>query len=110
MMKEGSFEVFDSNGAWSALFGKPLLGKFRAVHDYDTDTVKIPNQDGWTELQNCYQCQNSSPSPQPMEHNIEPEQVLKIEQEQNEGQMAETPQIQNTTSADPKTSEQLETQ
>jgi hypothetical protein len=52
----GTFEVFDSNGAWIALFGKPLLTKFKAVHDYDLDIVQIPNSsDNWTELQNQHQ-------------------------------------------------------
>jgi RNase H-like domain found in reverse transcriptase/Reverse transcriptase (RNA-dependent DNA polymerase) len=50
----GTFEVFNSSGAWSALFGKPLLRKFKAVHDYDPDTVRIPNGNSWTELQNQY--------------------------------------------------------
>ncbi|KAF8228480.1 hypothetical protein L208DRAFT_1189640, partial [Tricholoma matsutake] len=48
----GTFEVFSSSGAWSALFGKPLLRKFKAVHDYDPNTVRIPNGDNWTKLQN----------------------------------------------------------
>jgi hypothetical protein len=52
----GTFEVFDSNGAWSVLFEKPLLKKFKAVHNYDSDIVKIPNSSGnWIELQNQYQ-------------------------------------------------------
>ena len=37
----GTFEVFDSNRAWLVLFGKPLLKKFKAVHDYDSDIVRI---------------------------------------------------------------------
>jgi len=49
---EGTFQVFDSNGAWSALFGKPLLKKFKAVHEYDLDTIKIPREDSWVELKN----------------------------------------------------------
>lgn len=40
--KEGTFEVFDSNGAWFALFRKLLLKTFVAVHDYDLDKVSIP--------------------------------------------------------------------
>jgi hypothetical protein len=52
----GTFEVFDSNGAWVVLFGKPLLKTFKAVHDYDLDIVRIPNGDNsWTELQNQHQ-------------------------------------------------------
>ncbi|KIM92457.1 hypothetical protein PILCRDRAFT_57292, partial [Piloderma croceum F 1598] len=37
----GSFEVFPSGGGWSLLFGKPLLRAFKAVHDYENDTLKI---------------------------------------------------------------------
>lgn len=48
----GAFEVFDSNGAWSVLFGKPLLKTFKAIHDYDSDIVRIPKGDSWTELKN----------------------------------------------------------
>ena len=50
--KEGTFEVFDHNGAWLALFGKPLLKVFKAVHDYDLDIVKIPKGDDSVQLQN----------------------------------------------------------
>jgi hypothetical protein len=39
---EGSFEVFPSGGGWSLLFGKLLLEKLKAIHDYETDTLKIP--------------------------------------------------------------------
>ncbi|KAJ7614256.1 hypothetical protein DFH06DRAFT_919038, partial [Mycena polygramma] len=38
-MREGEFEVFDSNGAWALLFGKPLLEAFEAVHDYKADVL-----------------------------------------------------------------------
>ncbi|KAF8219273.1 hypothetical protein L208DRAFT_1341875, partial [Tricholoma matsutake] len=47
-----TFGVFDSKGAWLALFGKPLLKKFKAIHDYDTDIVKIPKDSDWVVLQN----------------------------------------------------------
>ncbi|KAF8221852.1 hypothetical protein L208DRAFT_1325810, partial [Tricholoma matsutake] len=47
-----TFEVFDSKGAWLALFGKPLLKKFKAIHDYDTDIVKIPKDGDWVVLRN----------------------------------------------------------
>jgi hypothetical protein len=55
MPKTGTFEVFDSNGAWLALFSKPLLEKFKAVHNYDSDTVKILNNNDWKQLQNKHQ-------------------------------------------------------
>jgi hypothetical protein len=52
----GTFEVFDSNGAWVVLFRKPLLKTFKAVHDYDLDIVKISNgNNSWTKLQNQHQ-------------------------------------------------------
>jgi hypothetical protein len=50
--KEGTFEVFDSNGAWFALIRKPLLKIFKAVHDYDLDTVKIPKGSDSVQLTN----------------------------------------------------------
>ena len=40
--REGSFEIFNSNGAWGMLFGKPLLKTFNAIHDYSEDTIQIP--------------------------------------------------------------------
>jgi hypothetical protein len=47
------FEVFPSGGSWSFLFGKPLLERFAAVHDYDTDTIRIPGKGGGvTEVRN----------------------------------------------------------
>src|SRR5882762_1291815 len=38
----GTFEIFQSGGGWSLLFGKPLLKEFKAVHNYDDDTLMIP--------------------------------------------------------------------
>jgi len=38
---EGEFEVFDSGGGWEFLFGKLLLHRFKALHNFDTDTVTI---------------------------------------------------------------------
>ena len=38
---DGEFEVFDSGGGWTFLFGKPLLRRFQAVHDFNADTVSI---------------------------------------------------------------------
>ena len=40
--RTGIFEVFNSGGAWAALFGKPLLTMFNAVHEYSGNTIKIP--------------------------------------------------------------------
>jgi hypothetical protein len=52
--REGAFEVFNSNGAWAMLFGKPLLKTFNAIHDYTEDTISIPQKEGakWTVLMN----------------------------------------------------------
>jgi hypothetical protein len=38
---EGEFEVFNSDGGWDFLFGKPLLRASKAVHDYKIDVVTI---------------------------------------------------------------------
>jgi hypothetical protein len=47
------FEVFPSGGSWSFLFGKPLLERFAAVHNYSTDTIRIPGKAGaMTEVKN----------------------------------------------------------
>ncbi|KAG6852110.1 hypothetical protein C0991_003028 [Blastosporella zonata] len=38
---EASFEVFDSGGSWSFLFGKPLMWLFDAAHFYRRNVVEI---------------------------------------------------------------------
>ncbi|KAJ7748249.1 hypothetical protein B0H14DRAFT_3513840 [Mycena olivaceomarginata] len=44
---------WDGGGSWLFLFGKPLLERFAAVHDYGTDTIKIPGKTGMmTEVRN----------------------------------------------------------
>ena len=48
----GAFEVFDSGGAWALLFGKPLLETFKATHDYSTDTIRLPHNEGWVSVAN----------------------------------------------------------
>jgi transposase InsO family protein len=53
LRRGGSFEVFDSGGAWALLFGKPLLTAFDAFHGYGLDEVHIPSDDGaWVTLSN----------------------------------------------------------
>ncbi|KZP10616.1 hypothetical protein FIBSPDRAFT_757925, partial [Athelia psychrophila] len=37
--RHGQFEVFPSGGAWTMLFGKPLLEEFGMLHDYRTDEL-----------------------------------------------------------------------
>jgi hypothetical protein len=48
----GSFEVFPSGGSWSFLFSKQLLEQFGAVHDYGTDTISVPGENGPTVVSN----------------------------------------------------------
>ena len=36
---ESMFEIFNSNGPWAMLFGKPLLRTFNAIHDYMENTI-----------------------------------------------------------------------
>jgi hypothetical protein len=43
---EGEVEVFGEKCGWEFLVGKPLLQKFRAVHDYTNDTIHIEGQKG----------------------------------------------------------------
>jgi hypothetical protein len=57
---EGTFKIFDSNGAWSVLFRKPLLKRFKAVHDYDPEIIRILKGDNWTTLQNQHQSKGRS--------------------------------------------------
>jgi hypothetical protein len=47
-----SFEVFPSRGGWSLLVGKPLLRKFKAVHNYGDNMLKIPPNGTWNTLTN----------------------------------------------------------
>jgi len=55
LRRGGSFEVFDSGGAWALLFRKPLLAAFDAFHGYGLDEVHIPSVDGtWVTLANQY--------------------------------------------------------
>ena len=46
------FEIFPSGGGWSLLLGKPLLEKFKALHDYERDVLMIPANGKWTTLVN----------------------------------------------------------
>ncbi|KAF8814736.1 hypothetical protein BYT27DRAFT_7010969, partial [Phlegmacium glaucopus] len=50
--RKGTFEIFNSNGAWAMLFGKPLLEAFNAVHDYAEDVIHIPHGKEWVTLEN----------------------------------------------------------
>ncbi|KZP11072.1 hypothetical protein FIBSPDRAFT_706565, partial [Athelia psychrophila] len=44
--RKGLFEVFPSGGAWSMLFGKPLLEEFSMLHDYRTDELILKTSSG----------------------------------------------------------------
>ena len=47
-----TFEVFDSGGKWDFLFGKTLLEKFKAKHDYETDMITLQGAGGETVIHN----------------------------------------------------------
>jgi hypothetical protein len=47
-----TFEVFDSGGKWDFLFGKKLLETFKAIHDYESDEIKVSGTGGSTTLLN----------------------------------------------------------
>ncbi|KAF7373139.1 p-loop containing nucleoside triphosphate hydrolase protein [Mycena sanguinolenta] len=49
---QGCFEIFDSRGAWALLFGKPLLEKFDAVHEYRPDKLHLRDGESWITLDN----------------------------------------------------------
>ena len=49
---EGEFEAFDSSGGWKFLFGKPLLWRFQAIHNYNLDTVSIRSEHSTATLHN----------------------------------------------------------
>ena len=49
---EGEFEVFNSKGGWAFLFGKLLMRKAWAIHDFEADVVKIRSESGTITLTN----------------------------------------------------------
>jgi len=61
-MLKSWFEVFLSGGGWSLLVGKPLLEKFKALHDYERDVLMIPSNGKWTTLINKVHTKNSDVS------------------------------------------------
>ncbi|KAF8150280.1 hypothetical protein K438DRAFT_1624551, partial [Mycena galopus ATCC 62051] len=48
----GTFEVFDSGGGWTFLFGKPLQAVFSVVHNYKQDVVSIEAEGKRASLEN----------------------------------------------------------
>ncbi|KAJ7719060.1 hypothetical protein B0H16DRAFT_1248076, partial [Mycena metata] len=49
---EASFEVFDCEGAFDVILGKPWLHSVRAIHSYDTDEIQIRTATQKAVLQN----------------------------------------------------------
>jgi hypothetical protein len=49
---KGKFKVFDSNGGWACLFGKPLMQATCATHDFQTDVVRICSMSNTISLSN----------------------------------------------------------
>ena len=41
---EGEFKIFESAGGWEFLFGKLLLHRFKALHNFNTDTVTVQSE------------------------------------------------------------------
>ena len=63
---KSTFKVFPSGGGWSLLFGKPLLKKFKAIHNYKDDTIYLPKRGGgWDVLTNAH---SETPDPQANGH------------------------------------------
>ena len=58
-----AFEVFDSGGKWDFLFGKTLLERFKAIHDYELDEITISGAEGKTTIRN--QALTTQPQPTP---------------------------------------------
>ncbi|KAJ6477928.1 hypothetical protein C8R47DRAFT_984656, partial [Mycena vitilis] len=49
---EAQFEVFECNGAFDVILGKPWLHSVRAIHNYGSDVIQIGADGGETLLQN----------------------------------------------------------
>ena len=66
---EGSFEIFPSHGAWEALFGKPLLKKFAASHEYTRDTITLNAKGQQAVIQNdpCLRSEHAAKEPRKSE-------------------------------------------
>jgi hypothetical protein len=46
------FEVFDSGGKWDFLFGKTLLERFKAIHNYESDEIVVHGNNKKATLRN----------------------------------------------------------
>ena len=71
---EGSFEIFPSHGVWEALFGKPLLKKFAASHEYTRDTITLNAEGQQTVIQNdpCLGSKHVAEEPRKSEASVAP--------------------------------------
>lgn len=54
----GTFEIFPSNEAWAALFGKPLLKAFSVSHEYTKDTITLNNKECQSVITNDFDSRN----------------------------------------------------
>src|SRR6266481_1172219 len=64
-----SFKVFDSNGAFQVILGKPWLSYIQAVHRYGTDQITIQAQGLTKTISNDNQVQEKRPGHTPGQKN-----------------------------------------
>ena len=84
---EGSFEVFDSLGAWDFLLGKRLKNALKAVHNYEVDEVTIKGKHGLTTLKNQIHIMESAK--QSLRQNSTPMCIITEEGQHDEEQTVE---------------------
>ena len=82
MRVQGSFEVFDSRGAWEFLLGKRLKNALKAIHDYNTDEVTIKGVGNQTTLKN--QCHTVETRKQQTQQATTPTCLVTDEDQQDE--------------------------
>ena len=54
----GTFEIFPSNGAWAALFGKLLLKVFLVSHEYTKDMITLNDKECQSVITNDFDSRN----------------------------------------------------
>ena len=54
----GTLKIFPSNGAWAALFGKPLLKAFSVSHEYTKDMIMLNNKEYQSVITNDFDLRN----------------------------------------------------
>ena len=94
---KGSFEVFDSLGAWDFLLGKRLKNAFKAVHNYEVDEVTIKGNSGETTLKN--QDHNMESSRQPRTTTATPICIITEEDQETDDELVREINV-NTTQND----------